>query len=128
MTGPHPDPTPEQLQSLYADMGEALRPVFDDMARWIRQVHTALGGDEGIRRLCGELEQAQKFREQWEAEHPHLRWGDSCHCVCRRWHDADLCDGWAETTRTAQLFGAPLHIPLCLPCAAVHDESGMYRR
>lgn len=106
---------------------EALEPAFEEMARWIRALHEALGGDEGIRRLTATLEQRQAERERWEAEHPGLRFGDTCHCFCQRWDHVGICTGWAETTVVMTLWGDPVRVPLCPPCAT-HAETRPHAR
>lgn len=106
------DQSPPQIPDV-----TALRPMFEALADVVRTMHRALGGDEGIRELTSQLEQAQVFREQWEREHPGIRWGTSCYCMCQRWHPLGECTGEAEILRTTRLQGEPIDLALCQACA-----------
>ena len=104
---------------------EAMAPFWDDMRRLFDRLYAALGGAEGIATLQRDMATAQQYRARWEAGHPGLRFGQSCHCWCRlRGHPAESCQGEATTFTVRFLDGEPVQVPLCLMCACLDAPTG----
>lgn len=122
---PEPDPQQEMreaLEQLSRHLADALRPVFEEWRRLVQHLYDALGGAEGIAALKAELERAQLERTRWETQHPGLRYGEPCHCLCRaRGHDGRLCAVEPVVTFEVRVYdGRPVRVPLCEPCAELN--------
>lgn len=115
MTRPD-DEAAKAAEELFRALNDAMRPVFEACARAFQGMYDALGGEEGIRQLTAALEQAKADRARWEAEHPGLRVGQMCNCLCPRWAPHE-CDVHADTVVPMILQGEPVPVPMCRPCA-----------
>jgi hypothetical protein len=112
----------QEPNPLERELAESFAPVIDDIARAWRALYDALGGDEGIARIKAE-------RERWEHEHPGLKFGQDCHCWCRlRGHDGGACDHEAVTFEVRTLWGEPVQVPLCQPCADLAARKDVSRQ
>jgi hypothetical protein len=83
-------------------------------AAWqaVREVYDGLGGAEGIAAIVA-------AKDAWEADHPGIRWGQQCHCICGPAHPdrRDACTGDADTLIRRVYAGEPYDLPVCSGCS-----------
>jgi hypothetical protein len=104
--------TREQLAEVHDLLAGWFRGVFDTIAAAAQEVFDALGGPEGIAAIVA-------AKDAWEADHPGIRWGQQCHCICGPAHPdrRDACTGDADTLIRRVYAGEPYDLPVCSGCS-----------
>jgi len=112
------DQPDEPDAALRREVGDASRPVLEEIGRAAHDLWTALGGAEGIAGIEAAIDARDAAQAAWEADHPGLKFGQMCHCFCRaRGHGHGMCNDDAVTWQVYQLRGEPVQVPLCQACA-----------
>lgn len=112
------------VDELGRDVNGAMSPVVQDIAKAVRGLCDALGGAEGIERINQELDRAAEEKARWEAEHPGIRFGQGCHCLCQARGHAGVCDGLAVTVEPRIVLGEPHGVFMCQPCVDAVARKG----
>jgi hypothetical protein len=118
------------------DLERAVNDVFRQVAQaeWERAKAAleavAAAIEVPVGQLPAVLAEAKAHRERWEAEHPGLRWGDSCSCLCARmFHDPGTCTIDADRLHEVVFSNGNVRsIPMCQPCADATDGHARLRQ